>query len=244
MTWGLVAATAIGVGGGLLTSSMNAGATRDASNIAAGSANRAADIQQGIYNQTRADLSPFTTAGTGALSQLSQILGIGGGAPDNTMLFRALEQSPGYQFSLQQGLNAVNASGAARGLLNSGATIKAATSFGQGLAQSTLGDYLNRLGGIANLGQNSAAMTGNIGNTAAANAGQSLIAGGNAAGSGILGSQLQMSGGINQALNNSLLALKLGGGFGGGGGSGGINGMFSTGGTFGPSYTGNGIGEW
>ena len=74
------------------------------------------------------------------------------------MLFRALEQSPGYQFSLQQGLNAVNASGAAR-LLNSGATIKAATSFGQGLAQSTLGDYLNQLGGIANLGQNSAAMT-------------------------------------------------------------------------------------
>ena len=59
---------------------MNAGATRDTSNIAAGSANRAADIQQGIYNQTRADLSPFTTAGTGALSQLSQILGIGGGA--------------------------------------------------------------------------------------------------------------------------------------------------------------------
>jgi hypothetical protein len=222
--------------------------------------------QLGIYGNTASALSPFMNIGQGAMSQLGRILGIGSGTngPDNSALFSALSNSPGYQFSLQQGLNAVNQSGAARGLLNSGATIKNATQYGQGLAQSTLGTYLQNLFSLGQSGQNAAGTLGQIGSNTgsqlgvtllngangqansllagaqgqagsiltgaqgqsdsllrgaggAANAlysgtaGQadSLLQGGNAAGSGILGSSMALTGGLNQGLNNSMLAYQL-----------------------------------
>lgn len=207
---GSVIAAGIGAGGSIIGGAMNSGAASDAADAQVQAANKAAETQLNIYNQTRSDLAPYLNMGTGALSQLSKMLGIGTtGAPDNSQLFDALRNYPGYQFSFDEGLRALNQSGAARGLLNSGATIQNATKFGQGMAQSVLGNYLDRLGNIATMGGNAGAQTGNAGVATGANVGNAYMNAGSAAGAGIMGSNMAMTGGINQALNNSLLAYQL-----------------------------------
>lgn len=55
---------------------------------------------------------------------------------------------PSYQFDQQQGVQAVDRSAAARGMDQSGRTLKDLTRFGTGLADKTYGDQLSRLMGI------------------------------------------------------------------------------------------------
>ncbi len=77
-----------------------------------------------------------------------------------------LKQTPGYQFNLSQGEQAVTNSAAARGLANSGAAQKGAASYASGLADSTYQNQYNDTLGTANalLGVNGANQ-GNITNT-------------------------------------------------------------------------------
>lgn len=67
-----------------------------------------------------------------------------------------LQSSPGYQFTLQQGLQGVDRSSAARGLLNSGAAVKGATDYASGLAQQTYNNRVSQLAGMAGAGQTAA----------------------------------------------------------------------------------------
>lgn len=130
-----------------------------------------------------------------------------------------LENTPGYQFNLAQGLRAGNNSMTARGLGLSGAQIKGAQQFASGLASTTFNDQFNnalssfntnynsaannanRLAGLVQMGQNSAAQTGNMGMTGAANAGNLMTQGANAQAAGIMGSANALTGGINSAAN-------------------------------------------
>lgn len=75
--------------------------------------------------------------------------------------------SLGYQFSFDQGQQAVENSAAARGGVHSGATMKALDRFGTGLANQEYGDYYNRLAAEAGIGQTAVAQ----GNAAAQNYG-------------------------------------------------------------------------
>lgn len=93
---------------------------------------------------------PFAQAGQNALSQLQ--------APN----LEALQNDPGYQFRLQQGNQALERSLASRGLGQSGAALKAAQEYGQGLADQTYNDFFNRQMGIANQGFSAASGLGNI----------------------------------------------------------------------------------
>jgi hypothetical protein len=56
-----------------------------------------------------------------------------------------LEKTPGYQFSLKQGNQAIERSAAAAGMFNSGNTLHAMDQYSQGLAQQTYGNYMNDL---------------------------------------------------------------------------------------------------
>lgn len=110
--------------------------------------------------------------------------------------------STGYQFRFGQGMDAINSNAAARGMLNSGATLKGLQTFGQGIASQEYQNYLNQLsnmnnilGGTATAGQQqlgSVATAGTAGGGQAANAmiqgaanqGAALMHGGNAAAAG------------------------------------------------------------
>lgn len=81
------------------------------------------------------------------LTQLNNLLGTGTGGSDPALIQAALEATPGYQFTRDQGLKSVQNSFAAKGLGRSGAALKGAADYTTGLANNTyearLGDYLN-----------------------------------------------------------------------------------------------------
>lgn len=218
-------ATAIGVGvagvaAGVYSANKAAGAQESA-------ANTAANTQLGMYQQTRADLAPYNIAGQSATQALRAFYGLPGGkGPSAANLSKTLTSLPGYQFMLSQGTQAIDRSEAAQGLLNSGATGKALTQYGQGLAQSqALTPYLSGLQGLAAQGESAAAQTGYAGTSAASGAAQAQLAGGTAAASGYAGQYNALSGGINQGIG--LYGLAQGyGGFGGYGGPGATNALY------------------
>lgn len=63
-----------------------------------------------------------------------------------------LAATPGYQFSLSQGQEAINRSAAAAGMFNSGNTLAALDQYSQGLAQQTYNQYMSNLFGMAQMG--------------------------------------------------------------------------------------------
>jgi hypothetical protein len=104
------------------------------------------------------NFAPWLSAGTTAINDLSGQLQHGG-FPDWTGQFQAptgaTEQNdPGYQFRLQQGTNAIEASAAARGNLFTGGTGKALTRFGQDYASNEYGNVYNRALNDYSLGYN------------------------------------------------------------------------------------------
>lgn len=105
---------------------------------------------------------------------------------DPTEMLRA---TPGYQFQLEEGTKALDRSAAARGMLMSGAQLRRLQEYGQGLADSTFGDYFNRLGVIAGTGQSANQSLANFGAQAVNQAGQF----------GLVGAQAQATNAINQA---------------------------------------------
>jgi hypothetical protein len=105
-----------------------------------------------------------------------------GATPQQTQqqAFDRFRSTPGYQFGLDEGRNQVEASAAARGGLNSGATLKALTRFGRDYAdQQGFAPHMNRLASLAGIGQTATTQTGQWGQNYANQAGQNLINAGN-----------------------------------------------------------------
>lgn len=221
-------AVAIGVGavGSVVSAGIGASAASSAASQQSQAAQYAADLQHQQYLQTRSDLLPYNTIGQGADQAISG-MGPFSFAPTQANL----ETTPGYQFNLYQGLKSTQNAAAARGLGVSGAALKGAAGYAQGLASNTyqqqfqnaLTGYttnLDKLQYQAGLGENAAAQTGNIGAQTAAAQGQALIGGANARAAGTVGVANALSGGIG-GLGNAFLTSQLFGAngmYGGGGG--------------------------
>ena len=135
----------------------------------------------------------------------------GGDAPDYSAFFK----SPGYEFRLEEGTRAIDRSASARGQLMSGGTLRELQRYGQGLASSEFGNYANRLSALAGIGQTAnqqgiaagAAAGGQVG-TSAANIGQSIMAGGTAQASGIVGANNAWQQGFGGAVGQVSTALQ------------------------------------
>lgn len=103
--------------------------------------------------------------------------------------FAAFRATPGYQFGLDEGAKTVQASAAARGGLNSGATLKALTKFGNDYAdQQGYTPYMNRLASLADMSQVSTNNTGQLAQNYANQVGNNLQNAGQARAQGIYGS--------------------------------------------------------
>jgi uncharacterized protein CbrC (UPF0167 family) len=216
---------------------IGAGASIYGANKAASSADKAANLQRQQYGQTRADLEPYFAPGQEAVTNALSLAQSGptGGGPDYTALAyknlpgnmtqEQLEQTPGYQFTRDQGLKSVQSAAAARGLGVSGAALKGAAEYATGLANKTyldqfnvrqkqFDDYINlntgqqgnlqnqfsRLNSIATLGANAAAGLGTQGTSAANNAGGYI----NASGLDTAGGLNNAVSGVNSGVNNYL----------------------------------------
>jgi hypothetical protein len=197
---------AASVGGSLLQA--------DAAKTAASKANAA---QQAALEQSRADFAPWRTTGGQANTASADILGLNG--PDAANAARAnFQAAPGYQWSLDQGLRSVDAGAAAKGLLRSGATLKAEQTFGTGLADQEFTNYYNRLFDLSRLGESAAA-----GSASASQAtGQGIAQTDLSLGSALANAYGNAAKGIGNAAgsyaNNSLYADRTNALMGGGGG--------------------------
>jgi hypothetical protein len=129
------------------------------------------------------------------------------GAPSNGAPAKSisdmLKATPGYQFRFDEGQNAVQASAAAAGGLNSGKTLKALTQYGQNFASNEYGNHMNRLAGLANIGQTATTQIGQWGQGYAQNAGNNLMHSG-AARASMYGQQGQNYAGMAGAIGGGI----------------------------------------
>lgn len=154
----------------------------------ASAADRAAQLQQQQFDKNIELQAPWREAGVNALGKLQSgdVMG---------------QMDPGYQFRLSEGMKALDRTAAARGGLLSGATLKGAQRYGQGLASQEYGNAYNRLASMAGIGQTATgAMTG-MGTQLANSLGE---AGGQAAqarASGYMGGSSALNQGLGQYMN-------------------------------------------
>jgi hypothetical protein len=189
---------------------------------------------QNNYNNTLNRVQPYVDVGTQSINPLITAMGYGRDAngnifvndPNNPLQQRfsaptadEAAATPGYQFTLNQGLQAVQNSAAARGLGSSGAALRGAADYASGLANSTYNDVysralstfnanyssaannVNRLQGLVSNGQNAA-----LGTSAAGSAASNTVAGaaanaGNALAGGMVGSAAANASGLNSLAN-------------------------------------------
>lgn len=200
----VVAAAVIGsaVVGGVIQSN----GAKDAANTQAGAARDASAISQAQFNQQRADSEPWRQAGTRALAGLED------SKFQETFDSSKFQADPGYQFRLDEGNKAIGASAAARGMNNSGATMKALSRYGQDYAS---GEYskaydrfnndrttqYNRLSSLAGIGQTANAQLAQAGQNNANQIGSNIMGAGNAAAAGQIGQANAIGGALNQGAN-------------------------------------------
>lgn len=224
---GLAAPIGIAAAAGLAGSAISSSAAKSAAKTQARSADNAAAAQLAMYNQVRQDLSPYREYGTRAGNEIINLLFAD---PSNPNSLRAdtnftqadLEATPGYKFTLGQGLKATQNSAAARGLGVSGAAMRGAADYATGLSDQTYNTRFNqrlqaqdanynRLIGMTTLGQNAAAMTGAMGLQSQNAASQFQTAGANAIAAGKVGSANAWGSALNNAGNLWLTSTLLGG---------------------------------
>lgn len=105
-----------------------------------------------------------------AVGQAGRYLGNAAANLPGQMTQAQLEATPGYQFTLDQGLKSVQSANAAKGLGVSGAALKGAATYATGLADKTYMDQFNvaqqRFTDYLGLGTNALAVAGGYGNVA------------------------------------------------------------------------------
>ena len=77
--------------------------------------------------------------------------------------FDNYRNSTGYQFRLDQGMNAINSGYAGAGSIKSGAALKAINDYGQGMASQEFNNYLGALGNQQGLGFSAASAQAGVG---------------------------------------------------------------------------------
>lgn len=120
------------------------------------------------YNQAYpyiSSIAPSTIEqGNRASSAIASLLGLNG-APAQTDGFDNFRNSAGYNFIRDQGIDGITTSNAAKGLLNSGSTLRGISEYSSNLARQFLDSYLQNLGGLSNTGISFADLLTRAGNT-------------------------------------------------------------------------------
>lgn len=234
------------VGSAVVGAAVSSSASKSAAKTQAAAADNAAGIQSDQWQQTQANLKPYLQLGQSAVNPLLSAMGYYATQNDDgTYNFNGTDSAnnplqqrftaptadqaaatPGYQFTQQQGLKAVQNSAAARGLGTSGAAMKGAAGYATGLADSTYNDVYNRalqtfntnyssaannanrLQGLVGNGQNAAATNGSLGAANAGAIGNTLMSGANASASGTVGAANAVSSAAG-SLGNSALVYGL-----------------------------------
>ena len=152
--------------GGLTGASDAADAAKEAAGIQAGAAQSGIEEQRRQFDQIQALLQPFVGAGSSALTQQKDILGLNG-ADAQQAVIDAIQKSPYFTSQLRTGENSILANASATGGLRGGNTQSALAQFSPALLSQAIQQQYGNLSGLSTMGQNAAAMTGTAGANAA-----------------------------------------------------------------------------
>jgi hypothetical protein len=207
MAIGTGTALLLGAGAGLIGSSMQAGAAKDAARGQAESTRYAADIQKQMFDIQNQQQTPYREAGYGALTRIGELLP-GLTKPVSREEIMGL---PGYQFAMEQG------TGAARQMMNVGgggsnvdrAAQKFAVDYTLGTAMPQViaqrQNIYNTLAGIAGIGQTAQGQVSNLAQNVAGNIGQAAIGGATALGAGQIGAANAYAGAMGNIGNTAMM---------------------------------------
>lgn len=214
------------VAGGLGSALISSNAASKAASGAQNAANQANQTNWDMWNTTRNDQAPWREQGANAVNMLGQGFQPGGEF-SHQFGMGDFQTDPGFQFRLDQGNQALARFGAANGRSLSGAQMKAASDYNQGMASQEYGNAYNRfmqnrttrfgeLSNLAGLGQSSVGQTGAIGTNVANQTGNNLMGAATVAGNagmanaGAWGNAL--NNGINQWQNYTMMNNLMGSG--------------------------------
>jgi len=226
MPIGLGTALLLSAGGGLLSAALSADAASGAADTQASAAREASANALTASREAAARLQPFATGGVNAFNTLGLMTGTAPGTSPLTAPLTApfnpadLTQTPGYKFTLDQGLQAVQSGMTSGGLGRSGPALKGAANYATGLASTTynqqLQNYLTQnrqifdmLSGQANLGENAAAGAGALGVQGTNFSNNFLTSGAAAQAAGQVGVANAIGGGINSLTSSALTGAIL-----------------------------------
>lgn len=198
-------AVAIG-GSAIIGGGVGLYAANKAADTQAEAGRNALAFQNKQYDTAQANFKPYMDVGSKATYTLGSLMGQNGGKPDYSSFYN----SPDYAFAQQQGEQGIERGANARGMNLSGGTLRDLSSFNSGLATQQYGNYYNRLMGLSQLGQASAAGSAASGTTAAGQIGNTIQGIGQSQASGIVGGANAITGSLNSGTQNSLLANYLG----------------------------------
>lgn len=187
-------------------------AANDAAQLQAGAAQSGVDEQRRQFDAIQKLLQPYVQAGTGALTGQQDLVGLNG-APAQQQSIDALQQSPMFRALLKQGETSILQNASATGGLRGGNTQAALAEFSPNLLAQTINDQYARLGGLTQLGQNSAVMQGNAGLTTGSNIAQLLQQQGSALAGGALAGGKEAAAPLNSIMNGLGVFKGLGGKF-------------------------------
>jgi hypothetical protein len=120
----------------------------------------------GSFNNAYPELEkaymPAVTTGTHALDFIASLLGQNGD-PAASDAFNKYKDSAGYNFVMDSGRKAIDNSAASKGTLNSGATLKALSDYGQNTGTSFFNNYLDKLFNLGTSGLQAGSLVGQAG---------------------------------------------------------------------------------
>ena len=127
------------------------------------------------------------------------------------------QESPAYQFNLQQGMEAINKQAAARGMRYAPATLRDLGQFAQGTASNEFmnaynmynqnqANIWNRLSQVSGMGQQAAAGLGAAGLGVGQQIGSNIMGAGNAIAAGQIGQANAFQGGLGGVYNAYLMS--------------------------------------
>lgn len=184
---GAIVGSALSAGIGAIGAGRASGAQADA-------AQAQMDFTKNVYKKSKAHLKPYRQAGQEAVQPYMYNMGLAE-RPENYVDFTG---TPGYDFRVNEGTNAVQSLASARGSLHSGRTMEALNRFGQGIASEEYGGYMNRLRDLMGVGQSAAGQTADSGY----NAMQGMMGGLSNYGSAQAAGSIGMANALTQGIGN------------------------------------------
>lgn len=184
----VIGIAAAGVGSSAVAARAQSRAARSASAAQQASAQAGIEEQRRQFDAVQELLKPFVDTGSEAIQAQAALAGLGDPEQQREII-QNVQQGPEFQALLQQGEQAILANASATGGLRGGNTQAALGQFRPQLLSQALGDRYSRLGGLAGLGQASAAgqaaaaqnlgqnISGLLQQSGAAQAGSALAAG-------------------------------------------------------------------